>query len=1061
MLLESLLAFILRRPAISLTGTIALTVVLGLGLLRLELRTDGAAIYPEENPIVLQTEADRDAFYDPEQVIILLSSHPSGPPMDCPGGFRFIKNIHRSLSEIPGLDGDGIHSLASLLDVRSNLETMIITTYLDSIPDDRESFQALLGRLREAPFVDGLYLSADGRLASIYVPLAEGADRKRVLTTLDDWLQTHDDVLYDIRITGPLIAEATLGDLVLKDLSILIPVMVAVVALMLLATLRTFGGLLIPLAEAVLVLIWTLGLMGWVGAPVTLVTTILPVILMTMAITDEIHLLQAVQAYMKGTRGNLSANIPARDRLEKATMSALLDVGRPIIATSLTTSIGFLSFLAASMMPMRHFGLFTAFGIMSAMVLSFTFIPCLIIKLPPGWFHPPVRHKQKLASPKLIWMERFAAQRTSMAFRVGLIIILAGLPGLLWLDVQDSWVDNFDRQSTLVSADKDFNRSFWGSYRFDVVFEGDQGLFYQREGASLTDQFRSSVSEASFVGGMASYHDILREVAKGMGMSDRLTDLSDNEIQDLATIAEMSGDPKQMMQLIDDEGATLRARIFVNSPNYQRSEQLADHVNLIRQSIEENYQVTSHISGDIPVAMEVVSSVVINQMRSISWTLLGIAILLLLTFPRRLAALIAMVPVTTTAILVLAVMGYAGMPLGIATSMFASLTIGVGIDFALHFMHNYKRERKGGLDHQPALNLTLENAGQAIRWNALVLILGFAALTFSGLKPDRDLGILLALAIGTCYIMTLLLLPRLLKGLTLAIALLVFAIPASASAQTGEPQPSEDPAARALMRQLETDFRKVRRVVKVEFSTIYARVKNKPFKRTMWGVLDGDTMMTRMMWVVTDPPRMSGTTLMFADKADTAETDSTWLNMSSSEYVRLLSIRSARAMVPGTALTYEDSRGFVPVDKYRFKFAANSNVSPDSLVIITAEPITEKIRVGVGVDAMILRIDMKDRILKEIDYLKGEGELFKTYRLEKTVKIGDVWFPARMSVRNYLHRNISTAEYTYWSLPDDPPDAFYNPDLEGGRFLDRLKGLLKQEGIEFQPAGFESGKSDR
>lgn len=1045
--LERLLNGILERPALSLVGTLILTIVLGFGLTRLELRTDGAAIYPEENEIVARTEADRIAFNDPTQIILLLSSRPDGPILASPEGFDFIQEIHQSVKRLPGVYGAGVHSPASLLDVRSNFETTVITTFFDSIPTDSAEFADLLARFRRAPAVDGLYLSPDGRLAAMYVPLSDSVDRRELLSSFDRWLADRETAAFEMRLTGPVVAEASLGDTVLRDLSVLIPVMIAVVALMLLATLRTLGGLLIPMIEALVVLVWTLGLMGWVGAPVTLVTTVLPVILMTMAITDEIHLLQRIQAYMAGDRAKLDHKITGRQRLHQATLLALKDVGRPIIITSLTTSIGFLSFLTASMMPMRHFGLFTAFGITVAMILSFTFIPCLTILLPPAWFHRKVSQRQKKQPVRLMWMERLALNRSTTALIIGLIIVGACAPGLYFLTVQDSWVDNFDPRSALVSAERDFNDGFWGSYRLDVVFDAAPGFFYSSDGATMMQQFATDVVEGPHVGGVVSFLNPYREVALGLGENSELHQLSNGILQDIATMAEMTGDPG-LLQLINDDGSSARAMVFVNSPDYQRSEDLSRFVADLCSSLEQKYSVTTHASGDIPVALEVVRSIVLNQMRSISWTLAGIALLLLITFPRGIAALVVMIPVSATALVILSLMGYVGMPLGIATSMFASLTIGVGVDFALHFLHNYKRERQTGLDPQAALAATLETTGQAIRWNAVVLVLGIMALTFSALKPDRDLGILLAAAILTCYVMTLLFLPRLIKRLSLGLALLVmFLLPTGAFA--AEPEVAEL-SARDVMSELESDFRRQARLVKIEFVTTYDKRPDQPLKRTMFGLLDGDTVDTHLMYIVTEPPRMSGTTLLFADKADPEKPDSTWIYLSFVKRVRLLDIRSARAMVPGTAVTYEDSRGFIPTDKYRFRFEDDS-VSASGETIVVAEPLTDKIRSGVGFDRMILWVDRARHIINRIHYLDATDEIIKIYRIVNAVKVGPIWFPAEVTIRNNLNSTLSEASYTYWALDEPPTKDLFEASIVRGKFLNRLMPLMRRFGISMPP----------
>ncbi|MDH3889554.1 MAG: MMPL family transporter [candidate division Zixibacteria bacterium] len=1053
--MERLLDEILKRPALSLIGTLVLTLFLGFGLTRLQLRTDGAAIYPEENEIVARAETDRIAFNDPVQVILLVSARADGPILASPEGFRFIREIHEAVKRLPGVYGAGVHSPASLLDVRSNLETTVITTFFDSIPVDSSGFADLLTRFRQAPQVDGLYLSPDGRLSAMYLPLADSVDRRQVLASFDSWIQGYETAPFEMRLTGPVVAEASLGDTVLRDLSVLIPVMVVVVALMLLATLRTIGGLLIPLIEALLVLVWTLGLMGWVGAPVTLVTTVLPVILMTMAITDEIHLLQRLQAYMAGDRAKLDRKISGRQRLGLATLLALKDVGRPIVITSLTTSVGFLSFLTASMMPMRHFGLFTAFGITVAMILSFTFIPCLTILLPPAWFHRKVRHRKKKQPVHLMWMERLAANRSTTALVIGLISVGVCAPGLYLLTVQDSWVDNFDPHSALVSAERDFNDGFWGSYRLDVVFDGEPGFFYSSNGAAMMQRFTTDVLDGPHVGGVVSFLNPYREVALGLSETGDLHKLGDGTLQDIATVAEMTGDPS-LMQLINEDGSSARAMVFVNSPNYKRSEDLSRFVTDLCAPLEQEYSVVTHSSGDIPVALEVVRSIVLNQMRSISWTLAGIALLLLVTFPRGVAALVAMVPVTATALTILSLMGYLGMPLGIATSMFASLTIGVGIDFALHFLHNYKRERTAGLDKQAALTATLETTGQAIRWNAVVLVLGIMALTFSALKPDRDLGILLAAAILTCYVMTLLFLPRLVKRLSLGLAtLLLFLLPTGAFAGVSK---ADGLSAGEVMIELESDFRQQARLVKIEFVTTYDKRPDQPLGRTMFGLLDGDTVDTHLMYIVTEPPRMSGTTLLFADKADPEALDSTWIYLSFVKRVRLLDIRSARAMVPGTALSYEDARGFIPIDKYRFSFE-NDSVSATGEMIVVAEPLTDKIRSGVGFDRMILWIDRTRRIINRIHYLDAAGEIIKIYRIVDTVKVGSVWFPAAVTVRNNLNGTLSEARYRYWALDEPPSPDLFQASIAKGKFLNRLMPMMRRFGISLPPSRTKAAPS--
>ncbi|HWR83739.1 MAG TPA: MMPL family transporter, partial [Candidatus Deferrimicrobium sp.] len=938
-------------------GVAAITLVFVGGISRLKLRTDGTTLYPTHNRIIDQTEADRTTFHDPQQVILLVTSATGGPQVASPAGIRFVRNVHQSIREVRGVRGDGVRSLANVPDMRANLGTMAIASVVDRYPDDSAEFADMLNRLHQHPLTDGLFLSKDGQAAAIYVPLAEDAQRQEFLREVKRWIAAQNTADFELRLMGPVVAEATLGDMVLRDLAWLIPLMVAVVAVVLFLTLRTVGGVLMPLIQALTVLVWTFGLMGYLGVPVTLVTTIMPVILMTMSIADEIHLMQSVQThFIEATyRGGHPAT---RQALAESTASALHQMRRPIVGTSLTTGIGFLSFLTASLVPMQQFGLFTAFGVLLAMVLSFTLIPALIVVLPPKWFvrwqFRPNRERVHTAEP---W-DRIIARHSRAGLLIGLLLVVAAVPGVLKLAVQDSWVDNFDPDAELVVAEREFNARFWGSYRFDVIFRGEPAIFLQTKGARLIEEFSRLAAAGPHVGGVMSYLTPFREIAQGIGLTGDLSDLPEGQINDLATMAESSTDPMALRQVLSEDGTQARVCLFVNSPNYDRSEELQEYLEGAVTAVSSPDAPQIHFSGDIPVSLEVVRSIVSNQLQSVGGSLIGIALLFYFFFARGRAALVALLPVSTAALLVFGAMGFGGMPLGIATSMFASMAVGGGVDFALHFLHNYRREMQNGHDHQNALLNTLGHSGQAIRWNALVLALGFLVLTFSAIKPDRSLGLLLAGAIAACYLTTVLFLPGLVRFTVKAGLILVClaALPGLASAQA-LPSATADQSAHGLMHTLEQDFRSLPRAVKMEFSTIYSRTEQPPIERTMWGICNGDSVKTKMLYVVTEPARMRGTTLLFHDEARPDRPDSTWLYLPAFRRVGSLHEQFYGALVPGTALTYEDSRGFIPIDKYDFSFVDGHQSSDSDEILIKADPRDENLRTNLGFQALVVRID--------------------------------------------------------------------------------------------------------
>ena len=138
-------------------------------------------------------------------------------------------------------------------------------------------------------------------------------------------------------------------------------------------TYRSVRGVLLPLAVVLVSVIWTLGIMASVGIPMYSISTMMPVILMAVGVANGIHVLSR---YYEEVLQHPDISSP------DAVLAAMGEMWQPVVFTSLTTAAGFLSFLTASILPIRYFGIFTSIGVLAAMVFSITFFPALLSLLP-------------------------------------------------------------------------------------------------------------------------------------------------------------------------------------------------------------------------------------------------------------------------------------------------------------------------------------------------------------------------------------------------------------------------------------------------------------------------------------------------------------------------------------------------------------------------------------------------------------------------------------------------------------------------------------------------------
>jgi hypothetical protein len=152
-------------------------------------------------------------------------------------------------------------------------------------------------------------------------------------------------------------------------------------------------------------------------------------------------------------------------------------------------------------------------------------------------------------------------------------------------------------------------------------------------------------------------------------------------------------------------------------------------------------------------------------------------------------------------------------------------------------------------------------------------------------------------------------------------------------------------------------------------------------------------------------------------------------------------------MVPGTALTYEDSRGFIPLDKYDFSFTSGDGELDDGQALVLACPNDDEMRENLGYDSVTVLIDKKKGVVRRIEYLDLGGKRLKTYELVREVKHGEGWRPGEVRMEHLADGFTTTIAYEHWRPEKAPPASLYNPDTKEEKFMPRLERVLTEAGL--------------
>ena len=225
---------------------------------------------------------------------------------------------------------------------------------------------------------------------------------------------------------------------------------------------------------------------------------------------------------------------------------------------------------------------------------------------------------------------------------------------------------------------------------------------------------------------------------------------------------EISGDPENLWEVTDYEFRKLNITFQIKSDNSKEMNRVIDKLEQYRNKFA-NYDIEMNYAGSGYKALVFTDLILEGQIKSLLMSLVIVVILLSFMFKRIGAGLIGSVPIIITSIISFGVMGLLNIPLSTTTALMSSIAIGIGIDYAVHFIDRYKINLQKSGDLTASISETMHHSGRAILFNAVVVIIGFLVLLFSVFPPNRELGALVSLNMFTSFVGTLTIMALLIK----------------------------------------------------------------------------------------------------------------------------------------------------------------------------------------------------------------------------------------------------------------------------------------------------------
>lgn len=725
------------------------------------------AFFPKSHPAIIY-------HYKVEDIFGVRSPMVLGVVDDGPQGIfnrrtlGIIARLTETLQQLKGVMEDDVDSLSTLKNIEGKGDFLDVKPFMREVPQTPEAIAALKRAVFRNDIFLGNIVSRDGKAASIFAQFEDGVDKHAMYYTIkqivDAERQAHPDV--QIFFSGRPILEGLIGVLLRADMKRLFPIVMLVVLVVLFLTFRSMRGVVLPFAVVLASVFWTLGFMGMMGLPFFAISTIMPVILLAMGVADGIHILSAYydQAYEH-------PDTPKRQLV----MDIMVELWPPVVMTSLTTAVGFSTLGLTTVVPFRVFGFMTAFGILAAMVFSLTVIPAglmlVSVKVPRAMRKRRERGaalaSAGLAARLLFWGGRLIGNHTTAVIGVMVLVLIVAVIGWPLVVVDESLSGNFDKGSEVIVADGLLNRYFNGTTPLNVVVEAPAV-----DGIKAPDVLRriaamqTAIEQAPKVGATTSIAEFLKrmhmEMNEGRAEMYVVPDSRELAAQYLLLYS-MSGDPDDFEDVVEDDYRMANVRVQLTSDHYYDVKQA---ITAVRQAVREHFAdgtVQVNLAGQANNSFTIVEMVLRNQIQSVVLAIVAVFLLTSLMFRSFVAGAFCALPTCVATLLNFGVMGYAGVTLGVITAMTANIGIGVGVDYAIHFVNRYRLLGRANPHPVAVTQLTMVTAGKAIFFNALVVAAGFAVLLVSLFPLHKNLGLLVALNMGTSFVGAMTILPALMN----------------------------------------------------------------------------------------------------------------------------------------------------------------------------------------------------------------------------------------------------------------------------------------------------------
>ncbi len=768
--------FILKYRGLILVVLVLITGVLGYFIKDLKIDSDFLNYLPKNDPDAVLFKKIGQEFGGSYMGIIAIKNHNVFNTRT----LKEVESLTDTLEQMPGISS--VVSLSNVIDIRNEDGVVTIEPLFDEVPTNKNDLDTLKSYVLSKDMYRGVLVSDNANMTSIIVKFT-GDIKEHIDSTLSKdsiiayYSEYYPSPVFHAKIKGDTAYITTdrmevvsnikslikgmnikdnvlfgglpfmtkdVGDVILHDVIWLGPIAFIVIFIILFLSFKNLNDTVLPLLNVVIAIVWTLGIMSILGYNLTMVSSTIPVVLLAVGSAYTIHVINHIR-HAEGSS--------IKEKIE----NSLHHVAVPVFFASLTTMIGFISFIFGSYLTMiKEFGIFSALGIGLALIFSLVITPVITS------YSSDIRQKITNKTEKehnggalAHILDKLGYMVTEMPYYfIGFWIIVAIVFALPIKNIEKNvdLLTYLPKTHPSRQAELEIRKATGGTIPIYVIVEGDILTPKTLEELDDVKQFMKTIP---YIKHPQSVADMFKEMNKVMGDGDKLPD-SQDKVDNLWFM--LQGQDLLEQYISTDNNKALVQGVVTTSDTKKLNEVISDLNNFLASKHYNNMKV----SGFPVIYKKLGDSLLTSQESSLVLSILLVFVIVSLLLKSLKNGIAAILPITVTLIILFGFMGMMHIPLDVATVLVGSVSIGIGIDYAIHFSSGLSKNLKTS-DYKIATIKTMKVTGKAIIINMLSVMLGFLVLVFAELVPLRYFGMLVAITMIGSTISTLTLMPPILK----------------------------------------------------------------------------------------------------------------------------------------------------------------------------------------------------------------------------------------------------------------------------------------------------------